>query len=38
MQTELQGKYFLSALLKQGNDLWEEDDREFSETEKCRLR
>lgn len=38
MQTDLQGKYFLSALLKQSNDLWDEDDREFSEIEKFRLR
>lgn len=38
MQGELHGKSFLSALPKQGSDLWDEDDRELSEIKKCRLR
>lgn len=38
MQTELRGKSLHSALLKQGGDLWDEDDRELSENKKCKLR
>jgi len=38
MQTELHEKPFQSALLKQGSDLWDEDDRELSEIKKCELR
>lgn len=32
--TTLHGKYFLRALLKQGNDLWDEDDRELTKKKK----